>query len=54
MHFTAFSVGMERFELSTLAGHGSEPCAYTVPPHALLCSLVPAVPRAGIGPTSAA
>src|SRR3989344_4097662 len=28
-------VGMGRFELPTLAGHGSEPCAYAVPPNAL-------------------
>ena len=30
---------MGRFELPTLAGHGSEPCAYAVPPHALLSSV---------------
>ena len=31
---------MGRFELPTLAGHGSEPCAYAVPPHALSHTLL--------------
>jgi hypothetical protein len=29
-----FFVGMGRLELPILSEHGSEPCAYTVPPHA--------------------